>query len=308
MLVAFPGQGAQKVQMGKDIYDAFPCARDVFHMVDDAISFDLTNLIFNGSEDDLKKTENTQPAMMAVSMAFVETLRKEFNIDINKLANFFAGHSLGEYTALCAAGSISIADTAKLLRARGIAMANASNNGVMAAIIGLDIQQVEKITKESSIIDNIAQIANDNSVGQIVISGHKEAVTKAMHQAKESGAKLAILLEVSGAFHSKLMNKAADELKIILEKIKFDKPAHPIIDNVTANAENTNFQKLLLQQLTERVRWTESMLFAATHVDTLLEIGYGKVLTGLAKRICPDMKMININSLKSLEAFAADYS
>ncbi len=300
MIYVFPGQGSQKIGMGKDIYDAFQSARDVFHEVDDAISYKLSDLIFNGTEDDLKSTENTQPALMTVSIAFIRALKVEAGVDITENAKFFAGHSLGEYTALCTAGVISLADTAKILRLRGRAMSNAfPSGGAMAAILGLDIKKVEKLIKEVNSDDSFVQVANDNSDGQVIISGYKKAVDRAMEKSLDYGAKKAVLLEVSGPFHSELMKNAIDPICECLESIAFKNPSKPIISNVTAKAENDNFKALLIKQLTERVRWRESILFARENgVSKFTEIGSGKVLTGLIKRIDPNMKLENINSLE----------
>ncbi|MDR2724207.1 MAG: ACP S-malonyltransferase [Holosporaceae bacterium] len=307
MLFVFPGQGSQKIGMGKDIYDAFPSARDVFHEVDDSISFKLSNLIFNGTEDELKQTENAQPALMATSMAFVRILQKEFGVDICAKARFLAGHSLGEYTALCAGEAISIADTARVLRVRGQAMSRAfPQNGAMAAIIGLDLETVEQIVFECYLDEEIVQIANDNSVGQVVISGHKNAVNRVMEKASRFNVKM-IMLDVSGPFHSKLMENAVEEISEALEKTNFRCPLKPIISNITAQAETNNFKELLIKQLTGRIRWRESILWAESQaVSKCIEVGFGKVLIGLIKRITPNMKLISINSLGSLENFA-DY-
>lgn len=302
MIYVFPGQGAQKVGMGKDMYDAFQCVRDTFHEVDNAISYKLSDVIFNGSEDELKSTENNQPALMTVSIAFVRALKIEAGIDIAKEAKFFAGHSLGEYTALCAADVISLSDTAKILRARGAAMGNACAGGAMGAILGLDIETVEKITEEICTKDGFVQIANDNAVGQFIVSGYKEAVDKVMEKALDCGAKKTVLLEVSGPFHSKLMENAVNPVRECLNAIEFKSPSRPIISNVTAKAENSNFKELLLKQLVERVRWRESILFAKEHgVSKCIEIGSGKVLTGLVKRIDAGITLENINSLESFK-------
>lgn len=302
MIFVFPGQGSQRIGMGKDIFDNFSSARDVFHEVDDAISFNLSKLVFEGTEEDLKKTENTQPALMMVSIAFVETMKKEFGVDFSKV-KFFAGHSLGEYTALCAAGSISLRDTAKILRIRGEAMSSACpKGGAMAAILGLDVDQVEKIVEESCFESAKVQIANDNSIGQIVVSGHEEAVKKAIEIASGYGAKRAVMLPVSGPFHSELMQPAVKVLEEFLSDIEFKSPSNPIIANVSAKAEKEGFKDLLLKQITGRVRWRESIMYAESNgVSKCIEIGSGKVLTGLVKRISPSMQLININSIESLD-------
>ncbi len=302
MIFVFPGQGSQRIGMGKDIFDNFSSARDVFHEVDDAISFNLSKLVFDGTEEDLKKTENTQPALMMVSIAFVETMKKEFGVDFSKV-KFFAGHSLGEYTALCAAGSISLRDTAKILRIRGKAMSSACpKGGAMAAILGLDVDQVEKIVEEACFESAKVQIANDNSIGQIVVSGHEEAVKKAIEIASGYGAKRAVMLPVSGPFHSELMQPAVKVLEEFLSDIEFKSPSNPIIANVSAKAEKEGFKDLLLKQITGRVRWRESIMYAESNgVSKCIEIGSGKVLTGLVKRISPSMQLININSIESLD-------
>jgi [acyl-carrier-protein] S-malonyltransferase len=303
--------------MGKDLYDAFSSARDVFHEVNDAISFNLSDLIFFGSDDDLKLTKNAQPALMTVSMAFVNVLKKDFSLDISEKARFFAGHSLGEYSALCAAGVISIADTARLLRTRGLAMASAcGEDGSMAAIMGLNLDVVEKIlaelgddnffveSKSNMAKKTVLQVANDNSSGQVVISGHKAAVEKAMIKFRESGAKRTVLLDVSGPFHCELMEAAVEPLKETLDSVIFSSPIRPIISNVIAEAVSDNFKELLLRQLVFRVRWRESMMFAAENsVTKAVEIGSGKVLAGLMKRIVPSVECQSVNSLEAAEDF-----
>lgn len=306
MLFVFPGQGSQKIGMGKDIYDNFQSAKDVFHETDDALSFKLSDLIFGGTEDEIKATENTQPALMTVSMAFVEVLRKEFGVDIGQKADFFAGHSLGEYTALCASQAISRADAAKILRIRGAAMARACpTGGAMAAIIGLDQEIVEKIVLESGSEEEVIQIANDNSFGQIVISGHRSAVEKAAEKASAAKAKKVAMLEVSGPFHSRLMSGAIADILEPLENMVFYTPVKPIISNVTAKAEVDNFPVLLQEQIVKPVRWRESILFAESNsVSKCVEIGPGKVLLGLVKRTSPSMELISVNSIESLENFA----
>ncbi len=299
MLYMFPGQGSQKIGMGKDIYNEFQYVRNIFHEVDDAISYKLSDLIFNGSEDELKKTENTQPALMVVSMSFVSVLKKELGIDITENAKFLAGHSLGEYTALCASGVLSLSDTAKILRTRGKAMSNAFPlGGAMAAIIGLKIQELKKIVSEVHSIKPFVQIANDNSDSQTIISGNKESVDLVISNSLKNGAKKTILLGVSGPFHSKLMEKAITPIKECLDSIDFKKPSKPIITNVTAKAETDSFKELLLRQIVEPVRWRESILFAKDNgITKCVEIGAGSVLTGLVKRITTDVKIENVNSI-----------
>ncbi|MBE6447654.1 MAG: ACP S-malonyltransferase [Alphaproteobacteria bacterium] len=301
MLVVFPGQGSQKIGMGKDIYDNFQAAKDVFNEVDDSLNFKLSELIFDGNPEDLKATQNTQPALMTVSMALVRVLETEFGFDVNQ-AKYLAGHSLGEYTALCASKVLSLRDTAKILRIRGSAMASAFPfGGAMAAILGLDVETVERIVDSISEEDNIVQIANDNSVGQIVISGHQNAVTQAMNKAIELKARRVLQLQVSGPFHSKLMQPAVDGLRDALENITFNEAETPIITNITANAETTDFKNILLKQLTGQVRWRESILYAEQHgITCCLEIGEGTVLTSLVKRISSNMELLNINSVESL--------
>ncbi len=303
MIFVFPGQGSQKIGMGKDIFDNFSSAKDVFHEVDDAISFNLSKLIFEGTEEELKRTENTQPALMTVSMAFIEVMKKELGVKLSEKAEYFAGHSLGEYTALCAAGALSLRDTARILRIRGRAMAEAYRaGGAMLAILGLDINQVEKIVKESYSKTSKVQIANDNSIGQIVVSGHEEAVKKVAAIASSQGAKKTIILPVSGPFHSELMESAVKVLKEVLAGVEFKSPSHPIISNVTAKAETENFQELLLKQITGRVKWRESILYAESQgISKCVEVGAGRVLVGLIKRISPNMPLFNINSLESLD-------
>lgn len=300
MIVVFPGQGSQKIGMGKDIYDNFSVAKNVFQEVDDAINFSLSKLIFEGTEEDLKATINAQPALMAVSIAFWKVLKAEFGFGDN--VKYFAGHSLGEYTALCAGEVLSLRDTANILRLRGKVMSEACpTGGAMAAILGLDIAAVENIVNEVSTKEAQVQIANDNSPGQVVISGHEDAVEKAMKRAMELKARNAVKLQVSGPFHSKLMFPAVKAMEESLRQITFSKPKLPIVTNITAKAETGGFEDLLIQQLTGRVRWRESILFAEQQgVSNCIEIGSGKVLTGLAKRIAPNMKLMNINSLESL--------
>ena len=308
MIFVFPGQGSQKIGMGKDVYDAFSCAKKVFQEIDDAVSFKLSDLIFNGTEEDLKATENSQPALFAVSMMFVKVLQNEFGIDIVQKAKFIAGHSLGEYTALCCDGVLSLSDAAKILKIRGREMSEAfPKNGGMAAILGLSMEKVKELVAQhpqDPKNENFLQIANDNCEGQIVVSGYRKAIDKIIEEAMTAGAKRALPLEVSGPFHSKLMEPAVTPLKEALEAVKFADPIKLIISNVTAQAETNNFRELLIEQLTHTVRWRESIAYAEQNgVRKCVEIGSGKVLTGLAKRISPAMQTFNVNSLESLKEF-----
>ena len=307
MIFVFPGQGSQKIGMGKDIYDAFASARDVFHEVDDAISFKLSDLIFSGTNEDLKATENSQPALFAVSMAFVKTLQNEFGVNIFDKIKYVAGHSLGEYTALCCAEVLSISDAAKVLRTRGKEMAKAfPNDGGMAAVLGLSFDDVAKLVSTHSndpASSDFLQVANDNCEGQIVVSGHKNAIELIMKEAPAAGAKKAVKLEVSGPFHSKLMKPAVKPLEEVLDSVTFSSPKKPVISNVTAKAENENLKELLLEQIVSPVRWRESINYAEQNgVTKCVEIGNGKVLTNLVKKIS-GLETFNINSAETLEEF-----
>lgn len=306
MLVVFPGQGSQKIGMGADAYENFAAAREVFAEVDDAISFRLSDLIFNGTENELKQTQNAQPAIMAVSIAYLRVLQKEFGLDPIEQASYLAGHSLGEYSALCAAGVLTLAETAKILRIRGQAMADACpSGGAMAAIIGLDIPEIEKIIAAVNSKKAVVQIANENSPKQTIISGHLEAVEAVMGKAQRAGAKRALKLEVSGPFHSVLMEKAVHPIKKALEALEFKESKRPIIVNVSAKAEKSGFPQLLIDQLTSKVRWTETIQFARHNgVSTCIEIGPSRVLTGLVKQIDSSIETINLNSCDTLSAFA----
>lgn len=304
MLFMFPGQGSQKIGMGKELHDNFSTAREVFHEINDTISFKLSELMFSGDADELQQTANAQPAIMAVSMAFVKVMEKDFGVELSKHAKYFAGHSLGEYTALCSAKVLSLADTARILRVRGEAMAKAyPSGGAMAAIIGLSIEKIEEIIAN---IEDV-QIANDNSVGQVVISGTEKAVETAMKLLKENGAKLTVPLTVSGPFHSKFMKPAEEQVREVLDSVTFNAPTAPIIANVSAKAEQSGFKDLLIQQITNRVRWRETIVFAHENgVENFVEIGNGNVLTGLVKRTVKDVKMTNINSVETLEKFTQE--
>ena len=303
--IVFPGQGSQIVGMGKDIYDNFKVAKDVFNEVDEILSQKLSKIIFEGPAEELTKTQNTQPALMAVSIALTRVLENEFGQKLTDLANFTAGHSLGEYSALCAAGSISLSQTAKLLQIRGNSMAacGEKTTGSMAAILGVEIDVAQQIVNEARGSD-ILQIANDNSVGQIVISGSKTAIARALEIAKAKGAKRAIELPVSGAFHSDLMKDAEAKMQEALAAVEFKTPQIPLIANVTASevSKPEEIKSLLVQQITGSVRWRETMLYLESKgIKQIIEIGSGKVLSGLVSRTCKEMSSTSIQNLADIK-------
>lgn len=296
----FPGQGSQVPGMGKDLADAFPEARHVFEEVDDALGQKLSKIIFEGPDSELNLTENTQPALMAVSMAVMRALEKQGNLDLAQAASFVAGHSLGEYAALTAAGSFDIATTAKLLKLRGQSMQKAVpvGMGAMAAILGLNFEDVKEIAAKASSSEVVAA-ANDNSPGQVVISGHKAAVEAAMALATEKGAKRALLLPVSAPFHCALMQPAADAMAEALAAIDIKAPVVPVVANVTASAVTDPAQigDLLVKQVTGVVRWRESVTWMKEQgVTEMIEIGAGKVLAGLVKRIEADVATSSVGT------------
>lgn len=295
----FPGQGSQSVGMGKDLADAFPEARAVFDEVDDALGEKLSTIMWEGPEDTLTLTANAQPALMAVSIAAIRVMEAQ-GLSLKDKVDYVAGHSLGEYSALCAAGAFSLSDTARLLRIRGNAMQAAvpAGKGAMAAIIGLEHSDVEAVCAEAA-AEGACQIANDNGGGQLVISGEKAAVEKAAELASAKGAKRAIMLPVSAPFHSSLMTPAADAMREALAGVEANHPVVPVIANVLAApvSDATTISDLLVQQVTGQVRWRETVeWFGANGVDTLYEIGSGKVLTGLARRIDRNVTGIAVNS------------
>ena len=297
----FPGQGSQTVGMGQELYQQFSIAKQVFEEVDDALDLKLSDLMFSGDIAELTQTENAQPAIMAVSMAVVRVLEQETGRKINELATCVAGHSLGEYSALCASGALSVADTAQLLRTRGLAMKEASVDapGAMAAILGLDMKQVSKIVNEASQNREICVIANDNCPGQVVISGYLNAIDRAIDIALQSGAKKALKLPVSGGFHSPLMGRAADKMKSVLEELTIQKPQVPIVANITAEFEQNpqRIKELLVAQVTGSVRWTESVQYMTSQgITDFVECGNGKVLCGLIKRINGEARSIAVGN------------
>ena len=309
LALLFPGQGSQSVGMGVALAEAFASAREIYAEIDDALGQKLALLMREGPEDQLTLTENAQPALMAVSLAAVRVLKVEFGIDIDRAA-LVAGHSLGEYSALCAAGALSLADTARLLKLRGQAMQRAVpvGQGAMASLIGpkTDLALAEAAAKAGSEV-GVCVVANDNNAGNIVISGDKAAVDRAIEKAKELGAR-AIPLNVSAPFHCPLMQRAADEMAEALSGATLLGPRVPVVANVTARPETDpeTIRRLLVEQVTGRVRWRESMEWMAGDggVTRFAEIGSGKVLTGMAKRIAPDAESGALNTPEDLEAFA----
>ena len=309
LALLFPGQGSQAVGMGAALADAFASARDVFAEIDQALGQDLSGLMRNGPEDQLTLTENAQPALMAVSLAVMRVLDKEFGVSVDRAA-FVAGHSLGEYSALAAAGALSLTDTARLLKLRGQAMQRAVpvGQGAMASLIGpkTDLALAEAAAAAGAEV-GVCVVANDNNNGNVVISGEKAAVDRAIEKAKELGAR-AIPLNVSAPFHCPLMQPAADEMATALAAASLVSPVVPLVANITARPETdaAAIRRLLVEQVTGRVRWRESMEWMATEggVTRFVEIGSGKVLTGMAKRIAPDAESLALNSPEDIEAFA----
>jgi [acyl-carrier-protein] S-malonyltransferase len=303
----FPGQGSQSVGMGRALAAQFGSARAVFEEVDAALSEKLSAIIFEGPADTLTLTENAQPALMAVSLAAMRVLESEAGIDLKRDAQFVAGHSLGEYSALAAAGAFSIADAARLLRTRGRAMQKAVpvGTGAMAALLGLDFEEVKQIAIEAG-QNGICQAGNDNGAGQVVVSGHKAAVERAVELAKVKGAKRAMMLSVSAPFHCALMQPAADAMAEALRQVKMNAPVVPVVSNVTAQplTEPTEIVGALVAQVTGTVRWRESVEFMAGRgVTTFYEVGAGKVLSGLIKRIASNASASPVGSPEDVTAF-----
>lgn len=306
--LVFPGQGSQAVGMGKALYDAFPAAKAVFDEVDDALGEKLSDVIFNGPDDALMMTANTQPALMAVSLAAFAVLQDK-GFDLAAQASYVAGHSLGEYSALAAAGAFSISDAAKLLRIRGNAMQSAVpvGQGAMAALLGLDWDTAAAVAAESAADGEVCTPANDNADGQVVISGAKAAVERAAELAKERGAKRAIMLPVSAPFHCAMMQPAADVMAEALAGVTVNAPVVPLIANVTAEAttDPAAIRDQLVAQVTGTVRWRETMTkMVALGVTDLVEVGAGKVLSGLARRV-DGIDGSNVGSPEDIEAFLA---
>lgn len=304
----FPGQGSQAVGMGKELAEAFASARAVFDEVDDALGEKLSAIMWEGPADSLTLTQNAQPALMAVSLAVTAVLEQDFGITVAGTAGYVAGHSLGEYSALAAAGTFSLADTARLLRTRGEAMQAATpvGTGAMAALLGLDFEAAMKVAEEAA-QGEVCQAANDNAPGQVVVSGSKSAVERAVDIAKQHGARRAMLLPVSAPFHCSLMQPAADVMAGALSQVGMTAPSVPLVANVVASAVSDagQIRDNLVAQVTGTVRWRESVSWMVDNgVTSFIEVGAGKVLTGMAKRMAPDATCMITASVADIEAAA----
>lgn len=304
----FPGQGAQAIGMGKAFSDAYPDAKAVFQEVDEALGQNLSGLIWGGDIEELTLTENAQPALMATSMAAMAALKVE-GVDVNA-ASFVAGHSLGEYSALCASGVLSLSDTARLLKTRGKAMQEAVPVGVgaMAALLGLDFAQAQAVANDAA-QGEVCQAANDNDPGQVVVSGHKAAVERAVELAKEAGAKRAVLLPVSAPFHCSLMEPAAKVMADALAEVQFDTPKVPVVVNVRAEAcsDPEQLRTFLIEQVTGSVRWRESVQYMSSNgVTEICEIGAGKALSGMVRRINREITCKAVNDPDGVKAVAGE--
>ena len=308
--LVFPGQGSQMPGMGQALAEAFPAARHLFQEVDDALSQHLSRLMFEGPESELQLTENAQPALLAVSLAALRVLESEAGFDIARGteggAAYVAGHSLGEYSALAAARAFSVPDAARLVKRRGLAMQKAVpvGEGAMAALLGLEIEAAREVAEAAS-QGQICAVANDNSPGQIVVSGHAAAVERAVAIAAERGARRSIMLSVSAPFHSPLMAPAADIMAEALAETALGAPAVPLVANVSAKptSEPEEIKELLVEQVTHMVRWRETvLLFAENEVEEVVELGVGRVLSGLTKRIARDIGAVSVGAPAEIEA------
>ncbi|MGI9405781.1 MAG: ACP S-malonyltransferase [Hyphomicrobiaceae bacterium] len=308
----FPGQGSQAVGMGKALAEGSATARAVFDEIDEALGDRLSAIMWDGPEDALTLTENAQPALMAVSLAVMRTLEQDFSVDVAKAATFVAGHSLGEYSALAAAHAIGIADAARLLRTRGQAMQSAVpvGEGAMAAMLGISMEDAQRLA-EAAGDAGVCQVANDNAPGQVVLSGAKAGVDKAVELAKEYGAKRAIPLNVSAPFHCALMAPAADVMAEALGGVEISTPKVPVVANVLAEpvSDPDDIRKRLVEQVTGTVRWRECVgTMAGEGVDTFYEIGSGKVLCGLVRQIDRALTSKPVGTMEDIEAVAAELS
>lgn len=311
----FPGQGSQVVGMGQSLAEAFPAAREAFEEVDDALSQRLSRLMWQGPEGDLTLTSNAQPAIMAVSIAILRVLERDCSVQVGSTGRLVAGHSLGEYSALCAAGAFTLTETARLLKTRGQAMqeAVARGEGAMSALLGATLEVAEAAAREATETapddepGSVCVVANDNAPGQVVISGTARAVERAGQLAKARGAKRAIPLAVSAPFHSPLMQPAAERMRAVLDELVIRPPAVPVVANVTAEeiGDPQRIRDLLVEQVTARVRWRESVArFRGLGVECTVEFGGNKVLTTMNKRTDPELRAVTLDSPADIEAFA----
>ncbi|HWG81309.1 MAG TPA: ACP S-malonyltransferase [Stellaceae bacterium] len=303
----FPGQGSQAVGMGRDLAGAFVTARETFQEVDEALRQSLSRVMFEGPESDLTLTENAQPALMAVSLAVMRVLERDGKLDLKRHVAFVAGHSLGEYSALASARSFTLADAARLLKRRGLAMQRAVpvGLGAMAALIGAELDVAQAVAAEAS-QGEVCSVANDNGGGQVVVSGNKSAVERAIAVAAARGIKRSIMLPVSAPFHCALMAPAAREMAEALEQVKVGQPYVPLVANITAAAVTApeQIKRLLVEQVTGMVRWRDSVLvMKAQGVDQLVELGAGRVLSGLAKRIDRELSAVSLGAPAEIETF-----
>ncbi|MEO0388618.1 MAG: ACP S-malonyltransferase [Pseudomonadota bacterium] len=308
LAMVFPGQGAQTVGMGRDLAEIYPAAKAVFEEVDDALGQPLSRLIWSGDSAELTRTENAQPALMTVSIATLRAMEAE-GVKVTDAA-YLAGHSLGEYSALCAGGALTVGDAARLLRARGRAMQDAvpEGEGAMAAVLGLSFEAVAGVAADAA-EDQVVAAANDNDPAQIVISGHRAAVERAMALAKRRGAKRSLLLPVSAPFHCALMAPAVEAMAAALDRVEIRVPAVPVVSNVTARAEAEidRIRALLLEQITGVVRWRESVAWMAGQgADVFLELGPGKALSGMVRRVAPAVMTRPINAARDVQAWVGE--
>ena len=305
--LVFPGQGSQAVGMGRELAAAFPVARETFEEVNEALRQNLSRLMFEGPESDLTLTANAQPALMAVSMAVLRVLERDGKFELRRGAAFVAGHSLGEYSALAAAGSLALADAARLLKRRGLAMQRAvpGGQGAMAALLGLELEEARAVA-DAARQGEVCDCANDNGPGQVVVSGNTSAIERAVAIAAERGARRSIMLPVSAPFHCALMAPAAREMEAALAEVDIKEPLVPLVANVSAAPvrDPDEIRRLLIEQVTALVRWRECVLaMRAAGVEELAEIGAGRVLSGLAKRIDRDLTALPVGTPAEIEAF-----
>ena len=308
IIVVFPGQGSQIVGMGRDLFKNHYVARQVFDEVDNTLNQKLSKIIFDGPENELTLTKNTQPAIMSVSMALVKVIEHESKKKIFEFSDTILGHSLGEYSALCSLNALSLKDTTLLLKKRGKAMQDSVKNSrtKMVAVIGLDIKKVEKIIQENTIdTPEICEIANDNCPGQVILSGTEKGVIFMSSILKDNGARSIIDLKVSAPFHCSLMNKASDVMKDCLYEISLKELKSNFVSNVTANFEKNSekIKELLIKQVSSRVRWRESIIKSTKKINSIVEIGPGKILTGMSKRINRDYNLFSIANLDEVDSF-----